>query len=118
MRRDPDVRQEFAERAGSLTRIFAAMDSVRIKTPIDIDSRWFDKTVAEINQRQGSAPGIVFGDFRGMLDDIEVDKLVVGSPDHWHAIPTILGSQAGKPIDVEKPNAHNRPHSPQSLGLA
>src|SRR5262249_47858272 len=25
---------------------FAAMDSVRIKAPIDIDSRWFDKAVA------------------------------------------------------------------------
>ena len=113
MRREPDVRQEFVERAGSLMRDFAAMDSVRIKTPTDIDSRWFDKAVAEIKERQGTAPGIVFGDFRGMLDDKEVDTLVVGTPDHWHAIPTVLGCQPGKHIYVEKPDAHNRRHSRQ-----
>jgi hypothetical protein len=82
MRREPDVWQEFVERAGSLKRDFAAMDSARIKTPIDIDSRWFDKAVAEIKERKGTGPGIAFGDFRGMLDDKEVDTLVVGTPDH------------------------------------
>jgi len=34
MRREPDVRQEFVERAGTLMRDFAAMDGVRIKTLI------------------------------------------------------------------------------------
>jgi hypothetical protein len=62
MRREPDVRQEFVERAGTLMRDFAAMDGVRIKTLIDIDSRRFDKAVADVKERQGTAPGIVFGD--------------------------------------------------------
>jgi hypothetical protein len=65
MRREPEVRQEFVERAGTLLREFAAMDGVRIKTLLDIDSRRFDKAVAEVEQRQGTAPGIVFGDFAG-----------------------------------------------------
>jgi hypothetical protein len=54
-------------------RNFAAMDSVRTRTPIDIDSRWFDKAVAEIKERRWTAPDIVFGDFRGMFDDKKVD---------------------------------------------
>jgi predicted dehydrogenase len=111
MRREPGGRQEFVERAGSVMRDFAAMDSVRVRTPIDTDSRRLDKAVAEIKERQGTAPGIVSGDYRGMLDDNEVDMPVVGTPDPWHAIPTILGRQAGRPIDVEKPDAHNRPRS-------
>jgi hypothetical protein len=113
MRRELDVRQEFVERAGTLMRDFAAMDGVRIKTLIDIDSRRFDKAVAEVKERQGTAPGIGFGDFRGVLDDKDIDALVVGMPDHWHAIPTVLGCQAGKHIYVEKPDAHNRRHSRQ-----
>ena len=113
MRREPDVRQVLVERAGTLMREVAAMEGVRIKTLIDIDSRRFDKAVAEVKERQGTAPGIVFGDFRGMLDDKEIDTLVVGTPDHWHAIPTVLGCQAGKHIYVEKPDAHNRRHSRQ-----
>ncbi len=96
MRREPDVRQEFVERAGTVMRDFAAMDGVRVKTLIDIDSRRFDKAVAEVKERQGTAPGIVFGDFRGVLDDKDIDSLVVGTPDHWHAIPTVLGFQASK----------------------
>ena len=60
-----------------------------------------------------TAPGIVFSDFRGVLDDKDIDALVVGTPDRWHAIPTILGCQAGKPIHVEKPDAHDRRHSRQ-----
>jgi hypothetical protein len=103
MRREPDVRQEFVERAGTLMRGFSAMDGVRIKTLIDLDSRWFDKAVAEIKERRGTAPGIVFGDFRGRLDNKDIDTLVVGMPDHWHAIPTILGCQAGKPSMSRSP---------------
>ena len=91
MRREPDVRQVFVERAGTLMREFAAMEGVRIKTLIDIDSSRFDKAVAEVKERQVTAPGIVFSDFRGVLDDKDIDALVVGTPDRWHAIPTILG---------------------------
>jgi predicted dehydrogenase len=46
-------------------------------------------------------------DFRRVLDDKSIDVLVVGTPDHWHAIPTILACQAGKHVYVEKPCSHN-----------
>ena len=112
MRREPDVRQVLVERAGTLMREVAAMEGVRIKTLIDIDSRRFDKAVAEVKERQGTAPGIVFGDFRGMLDDKEIDTLVVGTPDRWHAIPTILGCQAGKHLCREARRAQPSPLTP------
>jgi hypothetical protein len=44
---------------------------------------------------------------RGGRFGIDIDALVVGMPDHWHAILTVLGRQAVKHIYVEKPDAHN-----------
>ena len=48
-----------------------------------------------------------FKDFRHLLEQKEVDAVLVATPDHWHAIPTVLACQAGKDVYVEKPLAHN-----------
>ena len=48
-----------------------------------------------------------YGDFRRVLDRPDIDAVLIATPDHWHAIPTVLACQAGKDVYVEKPLGHN-----------
>ena len=57
--------------------------------------------------RQEAGGGQVFQDFRRLLELKEIDAVLIATPDHWHAIPTVLACQAGKDVYVEKPLAHN-----------
>jgi predicted dehydrogenase len=47
-----------------------------------------------------------FKDFRRMLDRKNIDAVVVSTPDHWHALMTIMACAAGKDVYVEKPLTH------------
>jgi predicted dehydrogenase len=44
-----------------------------------------------------------YADFRRLLDDKDVQAVVVSTPDHWHALQTMLACAAGKDAYVEKP---------------
>ncbi len=93
-------------RGNHLLRTFARMDDVDVKYICDVDEKVLLQRVAETAEITGKRPEPL-GDFRHALDDDHVDALVLGTPDHWHAIPAILACQAGKDVYTEKPDGHN-----------
>jgi predicted dehydrogenase len=70
----------------------------------DVDSRMVSEAADLIAQRQrsGRRPRI-YSDFRKMIAEREVEVMMVSTPDHWHAVQSIMALQAGMDVYVEKP---------------
>lgn len=45
----------------------------------------------------------LYADWRVMLDEHPFDLILVGTPDHWHALPTIAAMEKGADVWVQKP---------------
>jgi predicted dehydrogenase len=71
----------------------------------DVDDAQIAQGVQVVEKHRGKKPETV-KDFRRVIDRQDVDVLLISTPDHWHALPTVLGCQAGKDIYVEKPLAN------------
>jgi predicted dehydrogenase len=48
-----------------------------------------------------------YADFREMLERKDIDAMIVATPDHWHAVHTIMAANAKKHVYCEKPLAHS-----------
>ncbi|MEM7655470.1 MAG: Gfo/Idh/MocA family oxidoreductase [Bacteroidota bacterium] len=46
-------------------------------------------------------------DFRSLLEQKDIDAVIIGTPDHWHCLPTVYACQEGKDVYVEKPMANS-----------
>ena len=45
----------------------------------------------------------LYGDWRKMLAEKDLDAVLIGTPDHWHALPSIAAMEAGCDVWVQKP---------------
>src|SRR5205807_6614790 len=44
-----------------------------------------------------------FRDYRDLLKEKDLDLVLIGTPDHWHALPMIAAVEAGADVYVQKP---------------
>src|SRR6266404_2310086 len=80
------------------TRSFMAQPDVDI---VAFSETYQPRLEAGIALAGGHAKG--YRDFRRLLEDKNVEAVVVATPDHWHALLTMLACASGKDVYVEKP---------------
>lgn len=83
-----------------------AGENILIKYVCDVDDTRGGRAIEELEKIQGFRP-IAVRDMRKVYDDKEVDGVFVETPEHWHALATIWGCQAGKDVYVEKTVSHS-----------
>ncbi len=93
-------------RGSSLARGFALHEDVQYALLCDSDLRRGDRLLEMFKEEQN--PDIKkTDDYRRVIENKDIDAVVIATPDHWHAIPTIEACQAEKDVYVEKPASHN-----------
>ena len=80
--------------------------NVNVIAICDPDQESIDRGL-KIMHDKGAKPAKEFKDIRQMLENKDIDAISVATPNHWHALATVWGCQAGKDVCVEKPVSHN-----------
>src|SRR3954469_10111879 len=77
---------------------------VEVVSLCDVDKKMLEGAVELIASRQQSKKQPrTFADYREMLKEKDLDIVLIGTPDHWHALNAIAAMEAGADVYVQKP---------------
>ena len=77
---------------------------VNVVSLCDVDQRQLAGAADIVSRRQRSRQKPrLYGDYREMLKEKDLDIVLVGSPDHWHALHMIAAVEAGADVYCQKP---------------
>jgi len=104
-------------RGTQLLRGFLKQDDVEVAALCDVYEPYLMRDYSKVDKQLATSLGgrvpkmtedlgsnvARYKDFRRLLDRKDIDAVVISTPDHWHAIHTIMACEAGKDVYVEKP---------------
>ena len=77
---------------------------VNVVALCDVDQNVLDNRLKDLAGMKIDTSRIkLYNDYRKLLQQKDIDVVIVGTPDHWHALIMIAACQAGKDVYVEKP---------------
>ncbi|MCH7752927.1 MAG: Gfo/Idh/MocA family oxidoreductase, partial [Planctomycetes bacterium] len=82
--------------------VFKKIKGVRVVALCDPDRKRMQKAAAELGDQKVDK----YVDYRKLLEDKDIDAVCTATCNHWHALVTVWGCEAGKDIYVEKPVCH------------
>jgi predicted dehydrogenase len=87
---------------------FMRLPEVEIVGLCDVDSHHIDDAMKDVERAKRSTEKVkTEKDFRKIVESKDVDAVIVGTPDHWHAYVLIAACANGKDVYCEKPLSHN-----------
>jgi predicted dehydrogenase len=77
---------------------------IKVVALCDADKNMLQAAGEMVRKRQasGEMPRL-YSDYRKLLAENELDIVLIGTPDHWHALQTIASLKAGAHVYVQKP---------------
>ena len=95
-----------------VTRVASKMKGVRIGAVCDVDANRIGKSIEDIGKEVAKVGGKLdpkdvakYHDFRELVANPDLNAVVVGTVDHWHALTSIAAMKAGLDVYCEKPLA-------------
>ena len=77
---------------------------VNVVALCDVDQHVLDARMKDLAGMKIDTSRIrLYSDYRKLLEQKDIDVVLIGTPDHWHALIMIAACQAGKDVYVEKP---------------
>ena len=97
-------------RARLLIRAAQAAPNVEIAAVCDV----YPENLEKAAQLTGGKAQ-TFTDYKELLDSKQIDGVIIGTPDHWHAPMIIDSVRAGKDVYCEKPMTHRLEEGPKII---
>jgi predicted dehydrogenase len=69
----------------------------------DVDAHMLKKAATMINERKPQKNLATFSDYYKMLKETKPDIVLIGTPDHWHALQAIDSIKSGADLYLQKP---------------
>ncbi len=82
-----------------------ATKNVDVLALCDVDQNQLKKASDIVQKSTGKIPK-GYTDYRECIKKEQPEIVIVGTPDHWHALPTIAAIKSGAHVYVEKPIGH------------
>jgi predicted dehydrogenase len=80
------------------------LPGVNVVALCDVDKNVLDKRMKDLAALKIDTSRVrTYSDYRKLLEQKDIDVVIIGTPDHWHALIMIEACQAGKDVYVEKP---------------
>ena len=86
-------------------RGFAKIPGVNIAAICDCDEEILRKEEQVLKKENITVKTYI--DFRDLLEDKDIDAVAIATPNHTHALITIMACQGGKHVYCQKPASHN-----------
>jgi len=89
----------------NILREAIASGRITVVALCDVDANVLENGIADIESETSTAPK-GYKDYRQLLTEAKPEIVIIGTPDHWHALQSIAACEAGAHVYVEKPTGH------------